>query len=283
MNIIKNWHLILVIGILIPNFLLAQESIFPKGKKAPNVHHTGDVWLSHVFEADETFDFNIAQAVSAEGSKLNWHLHPKGQLLLITHGVGYYQEKGKEVQVLRAGDVVKCLPDVEHWHGATPNNPVTYIAISGNAPTKWTDTLTAETYNAIKASALSSKNSKEEIIDLSKKKWQWMANKEADKLADLFHEEAEFVHMGGSWGKDREVEVIRSGGIHYKKADIHRVSADIVGNTAIVLNEITLLAVVGGNEVTNPFIVTEVYVKESGEWKLANLSFVKQLSAPSEE
>lgn len=258
---------------------VAQEShIFPKGKKAPNVHHTGDIWLSHVFDADETFDFNIAQAVSAPGSKLNWHLHPKGQLLLITHGIGYYQEKGKEVQVVRAGDVVKCLPEVEHWHGATPNTPVTYIAISGNAPTKWTDTLTAETYNAIKAPALSIKNAEEEVIELSKKKWQWMADKEADKLAELFHEDAEFVHMGGSWGKDREVEIIRSGDIHYKRADIHNVSADIVGNTVIVLNEITQLAVVGGNEVTNPFIVTEVYVKDDDTWKLANLSFVKQLT-----
>ncbi|TBW26398.1 nuclear transport factor 2 family protein [Gramella sp. KN1008] len=126
-------------------------------------------------------------------------------------------------------------------------------------------------------------DTEQEIIELSKKKWQWMADKEADKLADLFHKDAQFVHMGGSWGKDREVEIIRSGGIHYKKADVHRVSADIVGNTAIVLNEITLLAVVGGNEVTNPFIVTEVYVKSSGGWKLANLSFVKQLTAKREE
>lgn len=265
-------------------YSVAQEShIFPKGKKAPNVHHTGDVWLSHLFDADQTFDFNIAQAVSSEGSKLNWHVHPKGQLLLITHRVGYYQENGKEVQVVRAGDVVKCLPDVKHWHGATPNNPVTYIAISGNAPTKWTDTLTAETYNGIKVPELSVKDTRQELIELSKKKWQWMANKEVDKLAGLFHEDSEFVHMGGSWGKERELEVIGDGSIHYKRADIHEISADIMGETAIVLNEISLLAVVAGNEVTNPFIVTEVYVKKNGSWKLANLSFVKQLSGLSEE
>ncbi|MCG9970356.1 DUF4440 domain-containing protein [Christiangramia crocea] len=283
MKNIKTFYLILVIGLLIPGCMMAQDSIFPKGKLAPNVHHTGDVWLSHVFDADETFDFNIAQAVSAEGSKLNWHLHPKGQLLLITHGVGFYQEKGKEVQVARAGDVIKCLPDVEHWHGAAPNSPVTYIAISGNAATKWTDTLTAETYNSFKVPELARKDTEQEIIELSKEKWQWMADKEADKLADLFHDESEFVHMGGSWGKEREVAIIRSGGIYYKKADIHKVSADVMGNTAIVLNEITLLAVVGGNEVTNPFIVTEVYVKENGSWKLANLSFVKQLSGSPKE
>ncbi len=79
-------------------------------------------------------------------------------------------------------------------------------------------------------------------------------------------------------GKDRELEVIKRGGIHYKKADIHEVSLEILGNTAILLNRITLLAVVGGNEVTNPIQVTEVYVKENGKLKLGSLSFTKLLN-----
>jgi hypothetical protein len=62
---------------------------------------------------------------------------------------------------------------------------------------------------------------------------------------------AVFVHMGGTMSKDQELDVIRSGRIHYKKADIHEVSVNIIGTTAILLNRITLLAVVGGNEVTN--------------------------------
>jgi hypothetical protein len=118
----------------------------------------------------------------------------------------------------------------------------------------------------------------QEIIELSKTKWQWMADKEADKLADLFLDQAQFVHMGGSWGKDREVEIIRSGGIHYKKADIHEVSVEIIDNTAILLNRITLLAVVGGNEVTNPFMVTEVYIKQGDSWKLAHLAFTRLMT-----
>lgn len=126
------------------------------------------------------------------------------------------------------------------------------------------------------------KNTENEIIKLSQDKWEWMANREVEKLKDLFHEKSQFVHMGGSWGKEREVEVIRSGGIHYKNAEIHDVSVDVMGNTAILLNRITLLAVVGGNEVTNPFVVTEVYKKENGNWKLANMSFVRQLTRPEE-
>lgn len=118
----------------------------------------------------------------------------------------------------------------------------------------------------------------QEVINLSKEKWQWMADKKADTLADLFHEKSVFVHMGGAWGKDQEVDIIRGGGIHYKKADVHEVSVNIIGNTAILLNRITLLAVVGGNEVTNPFMVTEVYVKEKGGWKLGSLSFTRLLT-----
>jgi hypothetical protein len=115
----------------------------------------------------------------------------------------------------------------------------------------------------------------QEIISLSKQKWIWMADKKADSLAALFHEKSMFVHMGGSWGKEQEVNTIRSGGIHYKKADVHDVSVKIIDNTAILLNRITLLAVVGGNEVTNPFMVTEVYVKEKGKWMLGSLSFTR--------
>jgi hypothetical protein len=113
----------------------------------------------------------------------------------------------------------------------------------------------------------------EEIIKLSKDKWQWMADKNSDKLKDLFHEKAVFVHMGGTWGTDRELEVIKSGTIWYKKAEVYSASVNIFNNTAILLNDIDLVAVVGGNEVINPFMVTEVYLKENGKWKMGSLTF----------
>jgi len=119
----------------------------------------------------------------------------------------------------------------------------------------------------------------QEVVNLSKDKWQWMSDKNTEPLDKLFHEKAMFVHMGGSWGKEQEINVIKSGRIWYKKADIHEVSVNIIGNTAILLNRITLLAVVGGNEVTNPFMVTEVYVKDAGKWIMGSLSF-SRLGAP---
>ncbi|GAA4195776.1 hypothetical protein GCM10022289_00460 [Pedobacter jeongneungensis] len=126
-----------------------------------------------------------------------------------------------------------------------------------------------------KAQTSTPTKTEQEIIKLSKTKWDWMADKNVDSLSVLFDEKAVFVHMGGSWGKAREIAVIKSGGIHYKKADIHAVAVNIIGNTAILLNNITLLAVVGGNEVSNPFIVTEVYVKQGSGWKMGSLSFTK--------
>jgi Domain of unknown function (DUF4440) len=116
------------------------------------------------------------------------------------------------------------------------------------------------------------------VIELSKEKWLWMSERKVDSLNALFHEKSVFVHMGGSWGKEKELEIIKSGGIHYKKADIHEVSVNIIGTTAILLNRITLLAVVGGNEVTNPFVVTEVYVQQDDTWMLASLSFTRLLT-----
>ncbi len=117
----------------------------------------------------------------------------------------------------------------------------------------------------------------QDVVSLSKEKWRWMSERNVEALSDLFHEEAVFVHMGGTMSRSQELEVIKSGGIHYKQADIQEVSVKIVGTTAILLNRIRLEAVVGGNEVTNPFVVTEVYVQQGGAWKLGSLSFTRLL------
>ena len=117
----------------------------------------------------------------------------------------------------------------------------------------------------------------QEIIKLSKAKWDWMADKNVDSLSVMFDDKSMFVHMGGSWGKTQELDVIKSGQIHYKKAEVYSVLVNIIGNTAILLNDIDLLAAVGGNEVTNAFMVTEVYIKENGKWKMGSLTFSRLL------
>lgn len=119
----------------------------------------------------------------------------------------------------------------------------------------------------------------EEVIALSKMKWKWMAEKDVESLNDLFHANAVFVHMGGTMEKEQELNIIKSGGIHYKHADIQETTVRFVGETAIVLDKIKLTAVVGGNEVINPFMVTEIYVLTENKWKLASMSFTRLLQA----
>lgn len=124
-----------------------------------------------------------------------------------------------------------------------------------------------------------SAQSENEIIQLSAKKWQWMSDKNVDSLSVLLHDKSDFVHMGGTWGKAREIDIIKGGFIWYKKAEVYSNAVKFIGNTAVLLSDLDLVAVVGGNDAINPFMVTEVYVKENGQWLLVQLTFSK-LSRP---
>ena len=122
-------------------------------------------------------------------------------------------------------------------------------------------------------SSANATNSEQEIINLSKEKWQWMADKNVDKLASLFHDKSKFVHMSGTWKKAEELDIIKTGRIWYKKADVHDVAVEIVGDNAIVWNRITLTAEVRGTDAVTEFTVTEVYKKIGPDWKLLALTF----------
>lgn len=113
----------------------------------------------------------------------------------------------------------------------------------------------------------------QEVIKLSKDKWQWMADKNVDKLAVLFHDKSKFVHMSGTWKKDEELDIIKTGRIWYRNADVHDVAVEIIGEVAIVWNRITLEAIVRENEARNEFTVTEIYQKTEKDWKLLGLTF----------
>lgn len=129
--------------------VLAQEGpIFPKGEKSPNVHHVGNVWLTELNAPDSVFAYGTSVATFDPGARLDWHSHPGGQILIITEGTGYYQEKGKPKQIVKRGEVVKCQPGIEHWHGATPESGVTYIATSPSQKGKtiWLHKVTDEEY-----------------------------------------------------------------------------------------------------------------------------------------
>jgi quercetin dioxygenase-like cupin family protein len=125
--------------------------IFPKGEKAPAANFTGTAWVKTLVANDDTLTTIISNVVFEPGARNNWHTHPGGQILICTEGTGYYQEKGKPIQILHAGDVVKILPGVEHWHGASPTTSFTHIAINVNTEkgiVDWLKPVTNEEYNS---------------------------------------------------------------------------------------------------------------------------------------
>ena len=108
----------------------AVKDVFPKGNKLPDgPNFTGEAWLAGFVSAADSMDCTVGNVTFAPGVRHSWHSHPGGQILLCTSGEGRYQEKGKPVQVLRPGDVVRIAPNVVHWHGAAPNSEFTHIAI----------------------------------------------------------------------------------------------------------------------------------------------------------
>ena len=129
-----------------------SDSGFPKGELSAAKNHSGNIWLSELNVGDSTFDPSIAMATYDAGAKLNWHVHPGGQVLLITEGTGYYQERGKPARIVHKGDVIKCLPGLEHWHGATPGSSFAYFAVTPTAKGKtiWLEPVTDKDYNSAK-------------------------------------------------------------------------------------------------------------------------------------
>lgn len=131
----------------------SQEStIFARGDKVTNDNFIGTVWLNYLVETDSVHNVNMGAVTFEPGARTNWHSHKGGQILLVTEGKGLYQEKGKPVEIIEKGDVVKCSPDVEHWHGATPTDAMTHIAIGTNTNiggAVWSKPVTDEEYNAI--------------------------------------------------------------------------------------------------------------------------------------
>ncbi|MDB4769084.1 nuclear transport factor 2 family protein [Saprospiraceae bacterium] len=133
-----------------------------------------------------------------------------------------------------------------------------------------------ESFNANeKTTTLQNANIEEEIKTLSKQKWQWMADKNVGELAKLFDDKSKFVHMSGTWKKDRELEIINTGSIWYKDAAVHDVAIEVFGKTVLLWNRITLVAHVRGNDVSNEFTVTEIYKNGEDGWKLLDMTFSK--------
>ncbi len=134
MKKINSILIVFVILIAYTNAINAQKTdlVFPKGEVITNNNFTGTAWVQMLVNNDTTYTTSIGNVTFEPKARTNWHKHPGGQILLITDGQGFYQEKGKSAQVLHKGDVVRIPPYAEHWHGAAPDFSLTHIAISPN-------------------------------------------------------------------------------------------------------------------------------------------------------
>ena len=126
-----------------------SNNIFPQGESAPPEYFTGKVTVKNLVPDDSIFNCAINNVAFEKGARTNWHTHPSGQIILVIDGEGLYQEKGNPIQILKKGDVVKFSPNIEHWHGASPDSPMTHIAINPNTErglAEWLERVTEEEY-----------------------------------------------------------------------------------------------------------------------------------------
>jgi quercetin dioxygenase-like cupin family protein len=166
--------LMLGMALLSPQAMSQDAFGFFRGETFPPPRTTPAAWLMELHKADDLFGSNIAVATFLPNTRLAWHNHPGGQILVVTDGVGYYQEKGQAKQILRLGDVVKCAPGVEHWHGAAVESGFTYVAISPaqKGPTVWAQAVTDDEYQSIatdrRSSAKPRKAGSATLVELAK-------------------------------------------------------------------------------------------------------------------
>jgi quercetin dioxygenase-like cupin family protein len=129
------------------------QAIFPKGEQGPAQNFTGKAWNYGLVANDSTYNTLVGNVYFEPGARSNWHTHPAGQILIITDGVGYHQIKGQPRQTIKKGDVVKCPPNVMHWHGASPNSGMQQLYIIPNTEkgiVKWLHPVSDEEYNSSK-------------------------------------------------------------------------------------------------------------------------------------
>lgn len=151
-NILSVIILSLLLGVIGGNPVMSKNlrQPFEQGKINPyNKFFTGTTYLNMLCTNDDIWNSSIGNVTFEAGARTNWHVHSGGQILLVTAGEGRYQEDGKQIRILKKGDVVKIPPNVKHWHGAAPDNMFAHISIETNIPdnkTEWLEPVTDEQY-----------------------------------------------------------------------------------------------------------------------------------------
>jgi quercetin dioxygenase-like cupin family protein len=131
---------------------MPEQTLFPKGEKLPTAWFSGEAFLTPLVAPDKNNDFSAGSITFEPGARTHWHTHPRGQVLIVTDGHGFYQEKGKAAQAIQKGDVVNIPEDVEHWHGATATEKLIHIAITNfqdDVQVIWLEPVSAAEYQQV--------------------------------------------------------------------------------------------------------------------------------------
>jgi 4-carboxymuconolactone decarboxylase len=118
---------------------------------APAENFTGTVRVQPLFDTTASTRAYGASVSFDAGARTAWHTHPRGQVLIVTEGVGRVQRWGAPIDEIRPGDVVRIPPGAKHWHGASPTTAMTHIAIvehNGGRSTEWLEQVSDAQYNA---------------------------------------------------------------------------------------------------------------------------------------
>jgi len=129
-----------------------NTALFPRGEKLSNEWFSGTAFLHPLLARDKNNDFALGSVTFEPGARTNWHTHPKGQVLIVTEGGGFYQEKGKPAQRIEKGDVVNIPENIEHWHGATATSKMVHIAVTnyqGDENVTWLKPVTDGEFNEV--------------------------------------------------------------------------------------------------------------------------------------
>ena len=117
--------------------------------KGPEEWFSGDVYIDAVAAPPSPARVQANLVHFTPGARTAWHTHPLGQTLIVTHGRGWLQEEGRDIREMNVGDIVWIPEGVKHWHGATPENAMTHIAIAeslNGSPVEWMEKVTDAQY-----------------------------------------------------------------------------------------------------------------------------------------
>lgn len=126
------------------------NAIFPKDEKGSKDLFTGNAYHTALVDTDSVYNTLVGNVYFEPGARSNWHTHPAGQILIITDGIGYHQMEGKPIEIIKKGDVIKCPPNVKHWHGASADMGLQQLYIVPNTEkgiVEWNEAVTDEQYS----------------------------------------------------------------------------------------------------------------------------------------